>query len=615
MSIRVQGQSNSRKHTVAAFESLIKPSREHFFEDLTPTDSKFRFIDETNQAQNIVAELGGERLRPGEYAFNYVAPFLPEQPNGTQLKSIRSLLDQLLDLKSQHDPSYRRVMLRNTRLVPDRTGTLRFGEELYSPTNEIFSASFGDVAAAFPHNKVAFLPLTEFGLKTIVTKEEFFKCVRKLEADLLSDPSNREAIWSRCHTVWVHWNQIPYEQGWQVHELSELATIRFVPVLQNLGIGTYRDAYMQELVGSRLIATMHEVISPAYLPIAWTQSIAADTAPAGFLEPIGFVPSVIDVVEHLIALTTIFASKCSLREANFFEDIAATYNHLNQPANLNEASEYLRTLHYEKRVWLNNDMSLNNVSEFIRGHENLENTVSSLTWLPSSSILHGVPYDLPTYELYSAKASLEPYRNLLRACGSHVVENIKVVISGERLEDHSHNMMDRIRNMLGKRDSMCDMKIVVENDEHHAHRVLLAAVSPYFHRLCCGDWKEKSTGVLNLDERTYGTSESVRSVIEWVYNGFLALDDGVLEDLDDVQSRLDHYLDVLELSNVWDIAELRGHIENRILTYPNKFIRVENVSDVFEIATRYNAATLKEFCENFIETNKRVVELVDNSGA
>jgi len=99
-----------------------------------------------------------------------------------------------------------------------------------------------------------------------------------------------------------------------------------------------------------------------------------------------------------------------------------------------------------------------------------------------------------------------------------------------------------------------------------------------------------------------------------VYNGFLELDDGVLEDEDDVKSRLDHYLDILELSNVWDISELRAHIENRILTYGHVFVRVENVSDVHDIANRYNAGRLREYCEDFIERNKRVVELVDNSG-
>ena len=113
----------------------------------------------------------------------------------------------------------------------------------------------------------------------------------------------------------------------------------------------------------------------------------------------------------------------------------------------------------------------------------------------------------------------------------------------------------------------------------------------------------------------YGTPESVHSVIEWVYNGFLELDDGVLEDAEDVKSRLDHYLDVLELSNVWDIPELRVHIENRILSYAHVFIRVENVSDVSDIAARFNAVDLKRFCNNFIKTNKRVVELVGNFGS
>jgi hypothetical protein len=588
---------------------LILPNHERFFPDLTPFATKYKFVSETVDAQNIISELGGSRLNPGEYAFDYILPYLPELPTAAQLKSIRELLDQLLDLKS-----YRRSMLKYERLVPDRTGKLRCGGELYSSTNPIFSSSFLNDDTAFPHIIVDSLPLEEFGVQSIVTKANFFHCVQRLEADVQGEESNQETVWVRCHGVWRNWNQEHLGLSWTAQELERLANIRFVPLLQSLDSETYRDECMDELRGQRVIATMNEVISPAYLPIAWTQRIVASVPPARFLQPIGFTPTVVDVVEHLIQLSTLFASKCSQSERNFFEDLAATYDYLNQPTNIAEASEYLQAHHNQQPIWLNDDMSLKNATEFIQAHDNLTLTAASLTWLPSSSILHGVPYDLPTYGLYSAKLSLEPYRNLLRACGSHVVENIKAVISSEGVENHGQFMMERMREMLRKQDNMCDMKIVIEGNEHYAHRVLLGAVSPYFYRLCCGDWKEKSTGVLSLDGKSYGTSDSVRSVIEWVYNGFLELDDGVLEDEDDVKSRLDHYLDVLELSNVWDISELRAHIVNRILTYAHLFVRVENVTAVYDIAGRYNAGSLKEYCERFIEQNKRVVELVDNSG-
>jgi hypothetical protein len=173
-------------------------------------------------------------------------------------------------------------------------------------------------------------------------------------------------------------------------------------------------------------------------------------------------------------------------------------------------------------------------------------------------------------------------------------------------------MLGLIRDMMTKQGNVYDMRIAIQGQEFFAHRVLLGAVSTYFCSLCYGDWKEKSTGELDLDAETYGTAESVGSVIEWVYNGYLKLDDGLLPE-DEVSSRLDHYLDILGLSNVWDIVALRAHVENRILKYADQFIRVENVSNVMDTAGRYNAKVLKEFCEDFIAKNKRVVELVEGS--
>jgi hypothetical protein len=175
---------------------------------------------------------------------------------------------------------------------------------------------------------------------------------------------------------------------------------------------------------------------------------------------------------------------------------------------------------------------------------------------------------------------------------------------------------------------MCDMKIIAGGKDHHAHRVLLGAVSSYFRALSCGVWKENSSGVINLDARQVpDTAESktvvlnqftitagcIQSVLQWVYNGFLFLDDGNLKDEDDIKDRLDHYLDLLHISDMWDIPELRTHVENRILTCSTLFIRIENVADVLKIASEYNATRLKEFCEDYFAKNRGLVELIEAS--
>jgi hypothetical protein len=93
------------------------------------------------------------------------------------------------------------------------------------------------------------------------------------------------------------------------------------------------------------------------------------------------------------------------------------------------------------------------------------------------------------------------------------------------------------------------------------------------------------------------------------------MDDGMLkkDDVDQVRERLDHYIDCLELGNAWDIPEFRSHVENRILKFADLFVRIENVSSVHELSSRYHAEALKGHCLLLISANKDIVNLVDNT--
>jgi len=587
------------------------PNTDTFFADLTPPELKFRFVVEVPTAQKLIEKLGGKILRGGEYAIKYVAPSLPDRIPANQLPVVLAFLEDLVVISEVcNTPT---VVLRRTRLIPDGTGALRYGPDLYISRHQIFGAAFQGKDDVFPHSLFDDLPLHIFGVQTEVTKANLIQCARNLEHDYQTNEAERGAVWTRCHTVWSNINRlVHFPDPWSAGNLVELAEIQCVPVLQNTTPVTYRTDHMLELIGSNVVSTLHEVLSPEFIPIAWTQRVFLSVTPAIFLQPIGFKPTIPDVIEHLVELSTKVSAKCTLKEIKFFEDLVKTYDYLNHQDHLPEARAYLLQHHQEKKIWLNEDLSLYNVSKFTKSGLSTDAPISALTWLSAGSVLHGVPYDLPTYDLYSAKSFLEPYRNLLRACGSEVVENVKVVTKAESVENHGNYMLGLIRDMIAKQENVFDMKITIQGQDFFAHRVLLGAVSSYFCRLCYGEWKEKFTGELDLDADTYGTADSVSSVIEWVYNGYLRLDDGLLPE-DELISRLDHYLDILELSDVWDITALRAHVENRILKYADKFIRVENVSDVFKTARRYNANDLKEFCEDFIGKNKRVVELVEGT--
>jgi len=362
---------------------------------------------------------------------------------------------------------------------------------------------------------------------------------------------------------------------------------------------------------------MNEAISLEHLPLAWTQRPVTQTSPPEFAESVGFAPTVSNVVDHLVEMAVNIAANCKISDREFFSDLEATYNYLNRPENVVMASKCLLSRHGDKPVWLNEDMTLGTISQ----PENSK-PPATLKWLKSQSIIHGVSYDLRERNIYSAQTSIEGYGDLLRGCGSLVVQDVKTKLSDENIENHGNSLLGHIREMIKSSDNLCDLKIIVGQKEMHVHKLLIGAVSSYFRGLACGQWKEMSTGVLNLDnldvkdngEGLYGTPHVVQSVIDWIYNGFLELDDGELGDENAIEDRLNHYLDVLKLADVWDIPMLRGHIENRLMKQWRKFIRPENVLDIKEIAESYNATGLRQFCDDYIEKNSTTVKEVAEQG-
>src|SRR5262249_36505742 len=154
----------------------------------------------------------------------------------------------------------------------------------------------------------------------------------------------------------------------------------------------------------------------------------------------------------------------------------------------------------------NEDMPLANISR-----PDIDSSPATLKWLKATSIIHGVPYNLPRRNVYSAETSIERYGDLLRRCGSLMVRGVKAKMSEESVESHADNLIKSIREMILTSDNLCDLKIIVGGRDILVHRVVMCAVSSYFRGLTCGQWKETSSSVLNLDnigkegEEFYGT--------------------------------------------------------------------------------------------------------------
>jgi hypothetical protein len=291
------------------------------------------------------------------------------------------------------------------------------------------------------------------------------------------------------------------------------------------------------------------------------------------------------------------------------------------------AGLHLKSQYSDRALWLNEDIQLSSIAERRRG-PNLRR-IDSLNWLRSASLVDGISYDAPTSNIFALKRSLTGYKHLLIASGMNVVKRHVTQTVREQFPDHPETILGKSLNEMRKSNSLCDMKIIVDGKTFFAHRTVLATFSSYFRSMLAnGAWAETSTGILNLDdaaqpnqrpdgirtgEAKYATNRSVATVLDWIYKGRIAIDDDTnFNGTDGVSDRLDFYLEILQLTDVWDITTLKTHVENRIIRRTDVFIRVENVSAVGELVNQYNAKEVAKHCKEFVEKNKTVVERIDS---
>jgi BTB/POZ domain len=209
----------------------------------------------------------------------------------------------------------------------------------------------------------------------------------------------------------------------------------------------------------------------------------------------------------------------------------------------------------------------------------------------------------------------------------NIVRPVAATFSAESMVPHMTFGFQTLQALRSSEDT-CDYTMIVDGKSYHVHLVIMAIFSGYFLTLMSrqSQWKESrerisnfggqsrpepSTATSGTTPEPYATPASVQAVIDWIYKGDLGLDDRTLTDTDDsVYERLDHYMEILKLADRWDITLLKKHVENRILSKADLFIRIEIVRGVRELASQCNASELEEHCRKFEDLNKMAVDRV-----
>ena len=628
--------------TVSAAKAILLPSRDWIFQGLVVNVTFLS--NESPLVQELIRLLGGKSLTSHQYILENVIPNLPTIVTDSQIPSIQQFLDFVLRNLSEWPQSIQSQLFR-AALIPDRNLRLKVPSTLFDAQEPVFAAAFrGEKSLFFPHQSLTMLHLRNLGVNSTLTKQTFLTCVQRLDRDhKRGDPT----VWERSVEIW----QAFVNRGGQFitrtkSESQELARYYFVPVHQYISEGapSYRDIIVRDVLEKRAqVVTMNDIVASRYLSIAWTQKRIPGTPPPtwtdGFFK---FSPTVSIVVRHLISMATVVAHKCEITDASFytdfFTDLKATYDYLANPRHIGEASALIRNHYQDKPIWLNEDATFEMIPRSAVRPLGGGLPISSLKWLRAKAILLDVPFDVNKSNHYSVKASMERYRDLLRACGSLGIQSPDVNLEEEDAQNHGNKIVYNLKRMRESSDDFCDFTIIVDGKRFRVHLMLLVAVSSWFRTITGNEWKESKSGILDLDEeqsrytqsegstdaegrqgsssserrdRLYGTAESVASVIEWVYEASVNLDDDNLTEVDKVKARLDHYFDILQLADVWGIPLLRSHVENRVLNQKKVFIRPENVRGVYERANDCEAGRIAEYCQTYMEDNERVVKVVE----
>ena len=134
-----------------------------------------------------------------------------------------------------------------------------------------------------------------------------------------------------------------------------------------------------------------------------------------------------------------------------------------------------------------------------------------------------------------------------------------------------------------KKDAvLTDVTLVVQGEEFHCHRALLAANSYYFNAMLCGNFVETNSNKIELSEMN---SATFRLVLDYLYCGDVEIDGDNVQNLFDAAHMLQ--LENLEAACV---RYMRGNITDK------------NCLDVYFFAINFEKSGLKEAAEKKISS-------------
>ncbi|KAK7018615.1 BTB domain-containing protein [Favolaschia claudopus] len=472
------------------------------------------------------------------------------------------------------------TLIYDTVLVPDGNRRLVKVNTLYT-RHALFVAAFGSDLSATHFILDIFRDLeprlVSLGLKshTNLDVETFKACALSIQAD-----SEHPDITARARVVFkAYAEDVPLRiDSTQEHIWRELDKLRFIPrhPLRRRTMGIEESSvYVKHLHAD--IVSPEQVLLLENEAVAWTQRAVLLHPPEERLlvanRSFG-QPTPKEVVEHLRVLT-LRVAKDYTSDIYLLSDLEATYGWLDD--HQDEVADIMIDFHDEP-LFLNVDDPKSDPWLFHSADELFFN------------IRDGG-------DLKSVKKFLVPFHDLLHVSG---VEDIVKAPVPDLVRSSVDAQLARLRTgfqMMRKEGKLCDVVFIADDEARYvAHRAYLAPMSEYLNDLFCGTFTEAGPGTADepIEIEVDYPGPCVEAALDYLYAGKTPS----LERLEDL-------LDVMDLSNYWNMGELNQLVQVKIIG--NNQISPATYEEVVARATVLDAKLLLEACQFFERENREAI--------
>lgn len=151
-----------------------------------------------------------------------------------------------------------------------------------------------------------------------------------------------------------------------------------------------------------------------------------------------------------------------------------------------------------------------------------------------------------------------------------------------------------------------------------AHKVLLAAVSDKCAHHFSGRWAIDDP--IRYDEQDdpedFMSYHTLSTIIDYAYEDEVEWREMEVSDADNAETRntkLHMLLDLHRGADSWLIPTLASQVEDKILVAGRKFINIDNVEEIRQVAELVRAKNVEMMCTEFIEQNRATVERANST--